>query len=442
VSNLHKETKKKFSDVILDLFNMKHAQTGQPIPMISDYHNKIVQEHKDRLDAAIVYERDFQYQYFGFKTLERSYLLKIRGKVAERPQHMLMRVAIGIHGDDIDAAIETYDLLSQKLFTHASPTLFNAATPRPQLSSCFLLTMHSDSIEGIYDTLKQCALISKSAGGIGLNVHCIRATGAYIAGTNGNSNGLVPMLRVFNNTARYVDQGGNKRPGAFAIYLEPWHADVFEFLDLRKNHGKEENRARDLFYAMWIPDLFMKRVEADGMWSLMCPDECPGLHEVWGEKFEALYEQYEKEGRARRTVKAQQLWYAIIESQIETGTPYMLYKDACNRKSNQQNLGTIKCSNLCTEIVEYSAPDEVAVCNLASIAVNMFVNPDKTYNFDRLRRVSNVVCKNLNKIIDVNYYPVEEARRSNTRHRPIGIGIQVGFSPQILLFFIFAMKSI
>jgi len=435
VSNLHKETKKKFSDVIFDLFSMKHAQTGQPIPMISDYHNKIVQEHKDRLDAAIVYERDFQYQYFGFKTLERSYLLKIRGKVAERPQHMLMRVAIGIHGDDIDAAIETYDLLSQKLFTHASPTLFNAATPRPQLSSCFLLTMHSDSIEGIYDTLKQCALISKSAGGIGLNVHCIRATGAYIAGTNGNSNGLVPMLRVFNNTARYVDQGGNKRPGAFAIYLEPWHADVFEFLELRKNHGKEENRARDLFYAMWIPDLFMKRVEADGMWSLMCPDECPGLHEVWGEKFETLYEQYEKEGRARRTVKAQQLWYAIIESQIETGTPYMLYKDACNRKSNQQNLGTIKCSNLCTEIVEYSAPDEVAVCNLASIAVNMFVNPDKTFNFDRLRRVSGVACKNLNKIIDVNYYPVEEARRSNFRHRPIGIGIQVCLPVQAFVSF-------
>ena len=424
MSNLHKETKKKFSDVIADLHGMLHAQTGQPIPMISDYHHKLVQEHKDRLDAAIVYERDFQYQYFGFKTLERSYLLKIRGKVAERPQHMLMRVAIGIHGEDIDAAIETYDLLSQKLFTHASPTLFNAATPRPQLSSCFLLTMHSDSIEGIYDTLKQCALISKSAGGIGLNVHCIRATGAYIAGTNGNSNGLVPMLRVFNNTARYVDQGGNKRPGAFAIYLEPWHADIFEFLDLRKNHGKEENRARDLFYAMWIPDLFMKRVEEDGMWSLMCPDECPGMHEVWGEKFEALYEQYEKEGRARRTVKAQQLWYAIIESQIETGTPYMLYKDACNRKSNQQNLGTIKCSNLCTEIVEYSAPDEVAVCNLASIAVNMFVNPDKTYNFDRLRKVAKVACKNLNKIIDVNYYPVEEARRSNMRHRPIGIGIQ------------------
>jgi len=424
VSNLHKETKKKFSDVIEDLYSMTHKTTGKPIPMISDYHRKVIQEHKDRLDAAIVYERDFQYQYFGFKTLERSYLLKINKKVVERPQQMLMRVSVGIHGDDIDSAIETYDLLSQRLFTHASPTLFNAATPRPQLSSCFLLTMNSDSIEGIYDTLKQCALISKSAGGIGLNVHCIRAQGSYIAGTNGQSNGLVPMLRVFNNTARYVDQGGNKRPGAFAIYLEPWHADIFEFLDLKKNHGKEENRARDLFYAMWIPDLFMKRVEADGDWSLFCPDQAPGLHEVWGEEFETLYHKYEADGRAMKTIKAQQLWYAIIESQIETGTPYMLYKDACNRKSNQQNLGTIKCSNLCTEIVEYSAPDEVAVCNLASIAVNMFVEPDKTYNFEKLKKVAKVATKNLNKIIEVNYYPVKEARNSNMRHRPIGIGIQ------------------
>ena len=403
---------------------MKHAKTGKPIPMIDEKYYNIVQKHKDKLDAAVLYDRDFQYQYFGFKTLERSYLLKKDGKCVERPQQMLMRVAVGIHGEDIDAAIETYDLLSQKLFTHASPTLFNAATPRPQLSSCFLLTMASDSIEGIYDTLKQCALISKSAGGIGLNIHCIRSSGSYIAGTNGNSNGLVPMLRVFNNTARYVDQGGNKRPGAFAIYLEPWHADIFDFLDLRKNHGKEEQRARDLFYALWIPDLFMKRVKSDGNWSLMCPDECPGLHEVWGDEFEALYEKYEKEGRARKTVKAQKLWYHIIESQIETGTPYMLYKDACNRKSNQQNLGTIKCSNLCTEIVEYSAPDEVAVCNLASIAVNMFVKPDKTFDFDKLKMVAKVVTKNLNKIIDVNFYPVIEARNSNMRHRPIGIGIQ------------------
>jgi len=430
VSNLHKETKKKFSDVVADLHNMKHATTGKPIPMISEKHLKIIQENKDRLDAAIVYDRDFQYQYFGFKTLERSYLLKIDGKVVERPQQMLMRVSVGIHGEDIDSAIDTYNLLSQRLFTHASPTLFNAATPRPQLSSCFLLTMHSDSIEGIYDTLKQCALISKSAGGIGLNIHNIRASGSYIAGTNGNSNGLVPLLRVFNNTARYVDQGGNKRPGAFAIYLEPWHADIFDFLDLRKNHGKEEQRARDLFYAMWIPDLFMKRVEQDGVWSLMCPDESPGLQDCWGEEFEQLYEKYEKEGRFRKQVKAQQVWYAIIESQIETGTPYMLYKDACNRKSNQQNLGTIKCSNLCTEIVEYSAPDEVAVCNLASIAVNMFVVKDEdkkakpTYDFERLKQVAKVATVNLNRIIDVNYYPVPEARKSNMRHRPIGIGIQ------------------
>jgi len=441
VSNLHKETKKKFSDVISDLYNMKHSTTGKAIPMIAEKYYNIVQKHKDKLDGAILYERDFQYQYFGFKTLERSYLLKIDGKCVERPQQMLMRVAVGIHGEDIEGAIETYDLLSQKLFTHASPTLFNAATPRPQLSSCFLLTMNSDSIEGIYDTLKQCALISKSAGGIGLNVHCIRATGAYIAGTNGNSNGLVPMLRVFNNTARYVDQGGNKRPGAFAIYLEPWHADVFDFLDLRKNHGKEEQRARDLFYAMWIPDLFMKRVKADENWSLMCPDECPGLHEVWGEEFEALYEKYEKEGRARKSIKAQKLWYSIIESQIETGTPYMLYKDACNRKSNQQNLGTIKCSNLCTEIVEYSAPDEVAVCNLASIAVNMFVKPDKTYDFDRLKHVAKVATKNLNKIIDVNFYPVKEAENSNMRHRPIGIGIQGLADAYILMRFPFESEE-
>lgn len=425
VANLHKETQKAFSDVMLALYNMKSK--GKQTPMISDEHMKIIQDNAERLNSAVIYDRDFNYQYFGFKTLERSYLLKIDGKVVERPQHMLMRVSVGIHGLDIDAAIETYDLLSQKLFTHASPTLFNAATRRPQLSSCFLLTMQDDSIEGIYDTLKQTALISKSAGGIGLNVHCIRATGSYIAGTNGTSNGLVPMLRVFNNTARYVDQGGNKRPGAFAIYIEPWHADIFEFLDLRKNHGKEEIRARDLFYAMWIPDLFMKRVEEDGMWSLMCPHVCPGLADCWGEKFEDLYTQYEREGKFMKQVKAQQVWYAIIESQIETGTPYMLYKDACNRKSNQQNLGTIKCSNLCTEIVEYSSPDEIAVCNLASIAVNQFVNTEgskPSYDFNRLKEVTKVITKNLNKIIDVNFYPVEEARRSNMRHRPIGIGIQ------------------
>merc|ERR1711899_108853 len=425
ISNLHKETKKMFSEVITDLYKMRSHD--RPTPMISEQHYKIVMDNKDKLDAALIYDRDFQYQYFGFKTLERSYLLKKDGKVVERPQQMLMRVSVGIHGTDIDAAIETYDLLSQKLFTHASPTLFNAATPRPQLSSCFLLTMASDSIEGIYDTLKRCALISKSAGGIGLNIHCIRATGSYIAGTNGTSNGLVPMLRVFNNTARYVDQGGNKRPGAFAIYLEPWHADIFEFLDLRKNHGKEEIRARDLFYALWIPDFFMKRGEENGVWSLMCPHQCPGLSDCWGDEFEKLYKRYEDEGKYMKTIKAQKLWYAIIESQIETGTPYMLYKDSCNRKSNQQNLGTIKCSNLCTEIVEYSAPDEVAVCNLASIAVNQFVKTDSSkpaYDFERLKEVTKVVTKNLNKIIDVNFYPVEEAKRSNMRHRPIGIGVQ------------------
>merc|ERR1712156_522737 len=419
VANLHKETKKVFSEVVQDLRNI--VSHGRPAPMISEFHYKIIMKNADRLNSAIIYDRDFSYQYFGIKTLERSYLLKIDGKVVERPQHMLMRVAVGIHGEDIEAAIETYNMLSKKLFTHASPTMFNAATPRPQLSSCFLLTMASDSIEGIYDTLKRCALISKSAGGIGLNIHCIRSTGSYIAGTNGTSNGLVPMLRVYNNTARYVDQGGNKRPGAFAMYLEPWHADIFAFLDLRKNHGKEEQRARDLFYALWIPDLFMKRVKEFGMWSLMCPHECPGLADCWGEEFEKLYTKYESEGKFRKQVKAQEVWSAIVESQIETGTPYMLYKDACNRKSNQQNLGTIKCSNLCTEIVEYSSADEVAVCNLASIAVNQFVDAQKKiFDFNRLKEVTKVVTK----ILNVNYYPVPEARKSNMRHRPIGIGVQ------------------
>ncbi|KAA0186594.1 hypothetical protein HAZT_HAZT004742 [Hyalella azteca] len=424
VSNLHKETKKTFSEVMDDLRQMTNKQTGRPQPMISEYHHGIIMKNAEVLNSAIIYDRDFSYNYFGFKTLERSYLLRIDGKVVERPQQMLMRVAVGIHGEDINAAIETYNLLSEKWFTHASPTLFNAATTRPQLSSCFLLTMRDDSIEGIYDTLKQCALISKSAGGIGVNVHCIRAKGSYIAGTNGVSNGLVPMLRVFNNTARYVDQGGNKRPGAFAIYLEPWHADIFAFLNLRKNTGMDEERARDLFYALWIPDLFMQRVADNTHWSLMCPNDCPGLADTWGEEFEKLYLKYEKEGRYKQQVSAQSVWYAIIESQVETGTPYMLYKDACNRKSNQQNLGTIKCSNLCTEIVQYSSLDEIAVCNLASIAVNMFVRPDRTYDFEKLKYVTKVATFNLNKIIDVNYYPVEEARRSNMRHRPIGIGVQ------------------
>lgn len=431
VSNLHKETKKVFSEVISDLHHYTSDETGKPAPMISEFHYNVVMKNSDRLNSAIVYDRDFGYNYFGFKTLERSYLLKMNGKIAERPQHMLMRVAVGIHGEDIDSAIETYNLLSERYFTHASPTLFAAATNRPQLSSCFLLTMVADSIEGIFKSVEQCAMISKSAGGIGINVHCIRAKGTSIAGTNGTSNGLVPMLRVFNNVARYVDQGGGKRPGAFAIYLEPWHSDIFEFLDLKKNTGKEENRARDLFYALWIPDLFMKRVEENGDWSLMCPHKCPGLHDVWGEEFEKLYEKYEKEGKANRTIKAQALWFAIIEAQVETGTPYMLFKDSCNRKSNQQNVGTIKCSNLCTEIVEYSAPDEIAVCNLASICLNMFVT-DKTFDFKKLKSVAKVITKNLNKIIDINYYPLPEARKSNMRHRPIGIGVQ-GLADTLIL---------
>ncbi|KAK7746948.1 ribonucleotide-diphosphate reductase subunit rnr1 [Cytospora paraplurivora] len=425
VSNLHKQTKKQWSSVISDLYHYVNPRNRKASPMISQETYDCVMRHKDELDSAIVYDRDFGYQYFGFKTLERSYLLKLDGKVVERPQHMIMRVAVGIWGDDIERVIETYNLMSHKFFTHASPTLFNAGTPQPQLSSCFLVDMKDDSIEGIYDTLKTCAMISKMAGGIGLNVHRIRATGSYIAGTNGTSNGIIPMLRVFNNTARYVDQGGNKRPGAFAIYLEPWHADVFEFLDLRKNHGKEEVRARDLFLALWIPDLFMKRVEKNGEWTLMCPNECPGLADCYGEEFEALYEKYEKEGRGRKTLKAQKLWYAILEAQTETGNPFMLYKDHCNRKSNQKNLGTIRSSNLCTEIIEYCAPDEVAVCNLASIALPAYVDYENNcYNFQQLHEVTQVVVRNLNKIIDVNHYPVIEAYNSNMRHRPIGVGVQ------------------
>lgn len=427
ISNLHKETKKCFSQVIQDLHDYVNPKTGRHSSMISEETFNTVMKHRDTLDSAIIYDRDFHYNFFGFKTLERSYLLRINGKVAERPQHMLMRVAIGIHGEDIESAIETYNYMSEKAFTHASPTLFNAGTPNPQMSSCFLVCMKEDSIEGIYDTLKTCAMISKTAGGIGLNIHNIRGTGSYIAGTNGFSNGIVPMLRVFNNTARYVDQGGNKRPGAFAIYLEPWHPDVFEFVDLRKNHGKDEVRARDLFLAMWVPDLFMKRVEKNEDWSLMCPAEAPGLADCYGEEFEQLYERYEREGRAKRTVKAQKLWYAILEAQIETGNPFILYKDSANRKSNQKNLGTIKSSNLCTEIIEYSSPDETAVCNLASIALPSFIEgtgPNKVYNFQRLHDVAKVVCKNLNRIIDINYYPVPSARRSNMRHRPIGIGVQ------------------
>lgn len=423
VSNLHKSTKKSFFETMKDLYTYSNPRTGQKAPLLARDIYKIMEKNAELLDSTIIYDRDFDFDYFGFKTLEKGYLLKLNGRVVERPQHMLMRVAVGIHREDMDAAIETYHLMSQRWFTHATPTLFNSATPKPQLSSCFLIQMKDDSIDGIYDSLKQCAKISQSAGGIGLSIHNIRATGSYIRGSSGTSNGIVPMLRVFNDTARYVDQGGGKRKGAFAIYLEPWHADVFEFLDLKKNHGKEEMKARDLFYALWIPDLFMKRVEENGTWSLFCPNEAKGLSDVWGEEFEALYEKYEKEGKARKTVKAQDLWFAVLEAQIETGTPYILYKDAANRKSNQKNLGTIKSSNLCTEIIEYTSPDEVAVCNLASIALPRFVI-DGQFDHQKLNEVTQVATKNLNKIIDINYYPVEEARRSNMRHRPIGLGVQ------------------
>ncbi|MDP4212600.1 MAG: ribonucleoside-diphosphate reductase subunit alpha [Bacteroidota bacterium] len=423
VSNLHKNTTKSFSACMRKLHQYSDPATGKKLPLIADDVMQIIDDNEELLDSTVIYDRDFGFDYFGFKTLEKSYLLRIDGKVAERPQHMYLRVAIGIHKEDIDHVIKTYHLMSERWFTHATPTLFNAGTPKPQMSSCFLLTMKEDSIDGIYDTLKQTAKISQSAGGIGLAIHNIRATGSYIGGTNGTSNGIIPMLKVFNDTARYVDQGGGKRKGAFAIYLEPWHADVFEFLDLRKNHGKEELRARDLFYALWIPDLFMKRVEANGDWSLFCPNEAPGLHECFGETFEELYTRYENEGRARHTVKAQELWFAILDAQIETGTPYLLYKDAANRKSNQQNLGTIKSSNLCTEIMEYTDANEVAVCNLASIALPRFVI-NGLFDQQKLYEVTYQVAKNLNRIIDQNYYPIEEARRSNLRHRPIGIGIQ------------------
>lgn len=427
VSNLHKQTTKQFSQVSKELYEYVNPKTGLHSPMISKESYDIVQKYSNELNSAIVFDRDFNYNYFGFKTLERSYLLRINGKVAERPQHLIMRVAVGIHGDDIERVIETYNMMSLRYFTHGSPTLFNAGTPSPQMSSCFLVAMKEDSIDGIYDTLKTCALISKSAGGIGLHIHNIRSTGAYIAGTNGTSNGIIPMVRVFNNTARYVDQGGNKRPGAFALYLEPWHADIFDFIEIRKNHGKEEIRARDLFPALWIPDLFMKRVEQNKDWTLFSPNEAPGLADVYGDEYVELYERYEREGRGRQTVKAQKLWYHILEAQTETGTPFMLYKDACNEKTNQKNLGIIKSSNLCCEIVEYSSPEEVSVCNLASIALPSFVEKDNNsvwYNFEKLHEVTKVVTRNLNRIIDRNYYPVPEARRSNMRNRPIALGVQ------------------
>lgn len=423
VSNLHKNTKKSFSETMSDMFHYVNPRTNQEAPLLSEEVHEAIMANSEKLDSAIIYNRDFNYDYFGFKTLERSYLLKINGKIVERPQHMLMRVSVGIHINDIDAAIETYELMSKKFFTHATPTLFNAGTPKPQMSSCFLLAMQDDSIDGIYDTLKQTAKISQSAGGIGLSIHNVRATGSYIRGTNGTSNGIVPMLRVYNDTARYVDQGGGKRKGSFAVYIEPWHADIFDFLDLRKNHGKEEMRTRDLFLGMWIPDLFMKRVEEDANWTLMCPNECPNLYNVHSEEFDALYIKYENENRGRKTVKAREIWEKILESQIETGLPYMLYKDAANRKSNQKNLGTIRSSNLCTEIIEYTSADEIAVCNLASISLPMFVE-NGSFDHQRLFDVTKRVTRNLNKVIDRNYYPLKEAENSNMRHRPVGLGVQ------------------
>lgn len=432
VSNLHKNTKKTFSETMEDLYKYVDPKTGENASLLAKDVYDVIMENRDFLDSSIIYDRDFRYDYFGFKTLERSYLLKLNGEIAERPQHMLMRVSLGIHKDDIKSAIKTYNLMSEGWFTHATPTLFNAGTPKPQMSSCFLLTMKEDSIKGIYETLQNCAQISQSAGGIGLAMHDIRAKGSYIKGTNGTSNGIVPMLRVFNDTARYVDQGGGKRKGSFAMYLEPWHADVFDFLEMKKNHGKEENRARDLFYALWIPDLFMERVESNGTWTLMCPNECPGLSDAYGEEFEKLYTKYEQEGKGRKTIKAQELWFKVLESQIETGTPYMLYKDAANKKSNQKNLGTIKSSNLCTEIIEYTAPDEVAVCNLASLALPKYVTDD-SFDFDKLFEVTYQATINLNRIIDRNYYPVEEAKNSNMRHRPIGLGVQGLADAYILL---------
>jgi ribonucleoside-diphosphate reductase alpha chain len=423
ISNLHKNTNKSFSETMKEMYFYVNPRTNQKAPLLSDEVHQAIQANAEFLNSHIIYNRDFNYDYFGFKTLERSYLLKINGKIVERPQHMLMRVAVGIHLNDMESVIETYDLMSKKFFTHATPTLFNAGTPKPQMSSCFLLTMKDDSIDGIYDTLKQTAKISQSAGGIGLSIHNVRATGSYIRGTNGTSNGIVPMLRVFNDTARYVDQGGGKRKGSFAIYLETWHADIFEFLDLKKNTGKEEMRARDLFFAMWTSDLFMKRVQEDTYWTLMCPNECPGLCDVYGDEFEALYTSYEAQNKGRKTVKARELWEKILESQIETGTPYMLYKDAANRKSNQKNLGTIRSSNLCTEIMEYTAADEIAVCNLASISLPMFVENGE-FNHQLLYNVTKRVTRNLNKVIDRNYYPVPEAENSNMRHRPVGLGVQ------------------
>jgi len=422
VSNHQKNTDSAFTDVVAKLYKFKD-KNDKNAPLIDEKVYQLTLTHGNLLNDMCVHSRDYLIDYFGFKTLERAYLMKIDGAIVERPQHLWLRTAVGIHGNDMTSIRETYDLMSQKYFTHATPTLFNAGTPRPQLSSCFLQAMESDSIDGIYNTLKDCALISKWAGGIGLHVHNVRASGSHIRGTNGSSNGLVPMLRVFNNTAKYVDQGGGRRNGSFAIYLEPWHADIEMFLQMRKNTGDEELKARDLFYAVWVSDLFMERVKTNGDWTLMCPDECPGLADVYGEKFKDLYTKYESEGKGRRTVKARDIWYQVLDAQMETGTPYILYKDACNEKSNQKNLGTIKSSNLCTEIVEYSDKDETAVCNLASIALPTFMK-DGAMDYEKLHAVTKVVTNNLNRVIDVNYYPIEKTRRSNMRHRPVGIGVQ------------------
>lgn len=424
VSNLHKNTNQSFSETIKSLHEYIDPKTNKKAQLIADDVMEIVWANKEKLDATIVHERDYDFDYFGFKTLERSYLMRLDGYIVERPQYMFLRAALGIHKQDIESAIETYNLMSEKWFIHATPTLFNSGTPKPQLSSCFLLSLTEDSIPGIFETLSRCAKISQSAGGIGLSVHNVRAKGSYIKGTGGTSNGIVPMLRVFNDTARYVDQGGGKRKGAFAVYIEPWHADIMDFLDLKKNHGKEEQRARDLFYALWIPDLFMQRVEEDTEWTLMCPNECPDLYDNYGEKFNELYLSYEKNGKGRMTIKARELWMKIMESQIETGTPYMLYKDHANKKSNQKNLGTIRSSNLCTEIMEYTSADEVAVCNLASISLSKFVTTEQKFDFEKLYQITRTITRNLNKVIDINYYPIIEAKNSNLRHRPIGIGVQ------------------
>ncbi len=405
------------------LYNFKDIHNTQH-PLISDSLWEITKQNKDALNNMIVYDRDYLIDYFGFKTLERAYLMRLNDKIVERPQHMWLRVAIGIHGDDLEKVKTTYDLMSQKYFTHATPTLYNAGTPRPQLSSCYLIAMEDDSIDGIYNTLKDCAKISKWAGGIGLHIHNVRASGSHIRGTNGTSNGIVPMLRVFNNTARYVDQGGGKRNGSFAIYIEPWHADIDDFLELRKNHGDEETKARDLFYALWIPDLFMKKVKTNDDWCLFCPDECPELSNTYGEDFERLYNKYDTENKYKKKIKARELWLKILDSQMETGTPYLLYKDACNKKSNQKNIGTIRSSNLCTEIVEYSDENETAVCNLASIGLSVFVDKTGSFNYEKLHEVTKVITDNLNKVIDVNFYPTPKTKVSNMRHRPIGIGVQ------------------